>query len=783
MLARARQTFSDLLNWGAAVAPGVVVCKDGSMLAAWEVRGRDTESLAPEERQHHTDRMSQALTGFGDGCAFWIDFRRRPVRGYLGHEEEFSTEALKVLQMERRSMLETGGALFDNVIHLSFQDSASSRGGPVGEQIDAFEERCATVEARFSGIYSLRRLRSRTHPLANGGTGLTDELVGHLATSVSGRFMRPRCPTGLEWFYLDVLISPNWQQDDLDDIFRINGRWAAVVAVDGYPPYTEPGALEVLQGFGFDYQWTSRFICLGRIRGRTELHRRRRFWSQGKRSLAAQALAVSDAPVDTHAAAMEADTEQGLAEINAGDLSYGVMNSTVTLFGAEGVPKDEVIAAARSVTEALLEHGFEARVETVNALEAFLGRLPGHPRNNPRRPILSSMNFADLIPMSTIWQGDPTVNCQEFPKNSPPLVVGRAISGEPYFFNLHSEGVGHTLVFGPTGAGKSVLLGLFAASFMKYPNARVVFFDKKRSVRYLTAALGGAFIPLGQDGEALAPVDGLLACGRAHLEDWLIAMVEEAGENRAPAIRKEIRETVRLLEPGHTLADACAFVQSDAVRQAVEPYVNGNHTGIFDARDDAIRLSNWTVFETEDLFSAGPGIAVLALDYLFRMVEHALDGRPTLIILDEAWAFLGHDLFANRIRSWLKELRKANASVVLATQSVADATSSEITPALVENCPTKIYLPNPAARTRASRDQYGSLGATEEMIEIIAAMQPKQHYYVVKPEGRRVVDFLLGPAALGLLGSTSIADATAAEAAVTGNPDFWKDDLVRRLAE
>ena len=263
----------------------------------------------------------------------------------------------------------------------------------------------------------------------------------------------------------------------------------------------------------------------------------------------------------------------------------------------------------------------------------------------------------------------------------------------------------------------------------------------------------------------------------------MIAMVEEGGESRAPAIRKEIRETVRLLEPGHTLKDACAFVQSDAVRQAVEPYVHGHHTGIFDARDDAIQLSNWTVFETEDLFSAGPGIAVLALDYLFRMVEHALDGRPTLIILDEAWAFLGHDLFASRIRSWLKELRKANASVVLATQSVADATSSEITPALVENCPTKIYLPNPAARTRASRDQYGSLGATEEMIEIIAAMQPKQHYYVVKPEGRRVVDFLLGPAALGLLGSTSIADASAAEAAVTRNPDFWKDDLVRRLAE
>ena len=153
-----------------------------------------------------------------------------------------------------------------------------------------------------------------------------------------------------------------------------------------------------------------------------------------------------------------------------------------------------------------------------------------------------------------------------------------------------------------------------------------------------------------------------------------------------------------------------------------------------------------------------------------------------MIILDEAWAFLEHELFAGRIRSWLKELRKANASVVMATQSVADATMSDVTPVLVENCPTKIFLPNPAAWTRTSRDQYASLGLTEEMISIIAAMKPKRHYYVVKPEGRRIVDFLLGPAALLLLGSTSVKDAAAAERAAETDPDFWKQDLRRQLS-
>ena len=782
MFGRPRRTFSDHLAWGAAVAPGVVVCKDGSMLAAWEVRGRDTESLGPEERMAYSGLLSQALTGFGDGHSFWVDFRRRPVSGYLGHESEFRAEALQALQLERRSILATGGALYDNVIHLTFHDATLDPAPPIAERITKFEDAAATVESRFGTAFDLRRLRKQAVDLANGSAVEVDELVGHLATSVSGTFMRPRCPAAAEHMYLDVMIAPRFRQDDLDDIVRINDRWTAVIAVDGYPPYTEPGTLDILQTFSGEYQWSTRFVCMGRSRSRMVITRKRRFWAQGKRSLTAQAFAMDGAPVDVHAAAMEADTDQALAEVNAGDLAYGVTNSIITVFGAEGEPREQVIQAARSVTETLLEQGFEARIETLNALEAYIGRLPGHPRHNPRRPILSSLNTADMIPMSTIWQGDKTVNCREFPLNAPPLIVGRAISGEPYFFNLHSAGVGHTLVFGPTGAGKSVLLALFAANFTKYRDARIVFFDKKRSVQYLTSAVGGNFIPLSQDGQALSPVAGLLACGKAHLEDWLTELVRLSGTASTPELRREIRDTVALLESGHTLGDVREFIQSSLAREALKPFTTGHHTGIFDARDDGIRLSDWTVFETDDLFSAGPDIAVLALDYLFRMVESALDGRPTLIVIDEAWAFLEHPLFAARIRSWLKELRKANASVVLATQSVADATSSKITPVLVENCPTKIYLPNAAAKTSASRDQYRSLGVTDEMIELIAAMRPKQHYYVVKPEGRRIVDFLLGPTALTLLGSTSVEQAATAEAAANTNPDFWVDDVRRSFS-
>ena len=145
----------------------------------------------------------------------------------------------------------------------------------------------------------------------------------------------------------------------------------------------------------------------------------------------------------------------------------------------------------------------------------------------------------------------------------------------------------------------------------------MVIFDKKRSIRYLTAAVGGTFIPVGECGMALSPIGGLLRCGRSHVEGWITALVKESGSTTTHSMRREIRDTVRLLQPGHSIADVLALVQSVEVRSALESFSGGNREGIFDGTDDGIEVSDWTVFETEDLFSAGPDVAILALDYLF----------------------------------------------------------------------------------------------------------------------------------------------------------------------
>ena len=148
------------------------------------------------------------------------------------------------------------------------------------------------------------------------------------------------------------------------------------------------------------------------------------------------------------------------------------------------------------------------------------------------------------------------------------------------------------------------------------------------------------------------------------------------------------------------------------------------------------------------------------LTYLFHRLEARFDGRPTLLVLDEAWTFLDDALFAARIREWLKTLRKKNVAVVFATQSLADIERSTIAPALIESCPTRIFLPNDRAIEPQARAAYERFGLNDRQIGLIAQATPKRHYYLQSRRGNRLFELGLGPIALALCGASSPADQT-----------------------
>ena len=200
------------------------------------------------------------------------------------------------------------------------------------------------------------------------------------------------------------------------------------------------------------------------------------------------------------------------------------------------------------------------------------------------------------------------------------------------------------------------------------------------------------------------------------------------------------------------------LLQSNALRQALQPYVlGGAHGRLLDADVDRLGSSPVQCFEMEELMpSRAATLAVLS--YLFARFEERFDGAPTLLILDEAWLFLDDPVFAARIRQWLKTLRKKNVSVVFATQSLADIRDSSIAPAIVESCASRIFLPNPQAFEPQIRAVYEGFGLNGRQIEIVAQATPKRDYYYQSRLGNRVFDLGLGPVALAFAGASSPED-------------------------
>ncbi|MEQ8934406.1 MAG: conjugal transfer protein TrbE, partial [Amphiplicatus sp.] len=194
---------------------------------------------------------------------------------------------------------------------------------------------------------------------------------------------------------------------------------------------------------------------------------------------------------------------------------------------------------------------------------------------------------------------------------------------------------------------------------------------------------------------------------------------------------------------------------------------------------ETLALADTVCFEMEALM-ATPAAVAPVVTYLFHRLEARFDGRPTLIILDEAWLFLDSPLFAARIREWLKTLRKKNVAVVFATQSLADIAGASIAPAIVESCPTRIFLPNERALEPQQRETYERFGLNPRQVEIIARATPKRDYYFQSPLGARIFELGLGPVALAFCGSSSPADQKLMDEIVEAGGPFTEQFLTKK---
>ncbi|QQN75155.1 conjugal transfer protein TrbE [Croceicoccus sp. YJ47] len=759
--------LADFLPWAALVAPGVVLNKDGSFQRSARFRGPDLDSATPAELVATTARLNSALRRLGSGWSIFVEAVRRPALDYPACA--FPDPASALVERERAAQFAEEGAHFESRYYLTLlwmppaEDAAraeswlyegkAEKGIDPGELLEGFADRTDRLLRLFEGFFP------EVQWLDDG------ETLSYLHSCISTRVHDvcvPETP-----MHLDALLADEPLTGGLEP--RLGAAHLRTLTVIGFPSATFPGLLDELNAQGFTYRWSTRAIMLDKSDATKLLSKIRRQWFAKRKSVAAilKEVMTNEASVlvDSDAANKAEDADAALQELGADHVGLALVTATVTVWD-----EDPALAAEklRLVEKVIQGRDFTCVTEGMNAIEAWLGSLPGHVYANVRQPPVSTLNLAHMMPLSAVWAGPE----RDAHFDAPPLFYAKTEGSTPFRFALHVGDVGHSLVVGPTGAGKSVLLATMAMQFRRYTGSQIFAFDFGGSIRAAALACGGDWQDLGSslseesdEVVLLQPLARIDEPGeRNWASEWLQAILATEGVTVDPETKDHLWSALSSLASApvaeRTVTGLAVLLQSQALKQALAPYCVGGPFGrLLDAESERLGEASFQAFETEGL--TGSAAAPAVLSYLFHRIEGRLDGSPTLIIIDEGWLVLDSPAFAAQLREWLKTLRKKNASVVFATQSLADIETSAIAPAIIESCPTRIFLPNDRAVEPQILGIYRRFGLNDRQIEILSRATAKRDYYCQSSRGNRLFELGLGEVALSFTAASSKSDQLA----------------------
>lgn len=771
---RSSTRLADFLPWAALVDAGIVLNKDGSFQRTAKFRGPDLDSAVPAELVAVAGRLNNALRRLGSGWAIFVEAQRHSAGAYP--PDTFPDVASALVDAERRAQFEEEGAHYDSSYYLTFVYLPPPEDAARAERF-LYEGSSRTPSADAREVLS--GFADRTDRVLQLIEGFMpecawlgdEETLTYLHSTISIKRHRVRVPEIP--MYLDALLADQPLTGGLEPM--LGAAHLRVLTIVGFPTSTTPGILDDLNRLAFPYRWSTRAIMLDKTDATKLLTKIRRQWFAKRKSIAAilkevmtnEASSLLD--TDAHNKAMDADA--ALQELGSDQIGEAFVTASVTVWGRDARSADERL---RLVEKVIQGRDFTCMIETVNAVEAWLGSLPGHVYANIRQPPLSTLNLAHMIPLSAVWSGE----ARDHHFTAPPLFFGKTEGSTPFRFALHVGDVGHTLVVGPTGAGKSVLLALMALQFRRYPQSQVFAFDFGGSIRAAALAMGGDWHDLGgalsQDAsepvalQPLAWIDD--TAERTWATNWVASILAREKIEITPEAKDHLWSALTSLAsarlPERTLTGLSVLLQSTTLKRALQPYCLGGPYGrLLDAEFERIGEGSVQAFETEGLIGTDAAPAVLA--YLFHRIGDRLDGRPTLMIVDEGWLALDDADFAGQLREWLKTLRKKNASVVFATQSLSDIDGSDIAPAIIESCPTRLLLPNERAIEPQITAIYRRFGLNDRQIELLSRATPKRDYYCQSRRGNRMFELGLGEVALSFAAASSKTDQAAIDRLVT----------------
>ncbi|MBS0481998.1 MAG: VirB4 family type IV secretion/conjugal transfer ATPase [Proteobacteria bacterium] len=489
--------------------------------------------------------------------------------------------------------------------------------------------------------------------------------------------------------------------------------FAAILGLKDYPDVTRAGLLDNLLRLPHEMVLTETFAPADRQSARERI------------DLAVRRLKSADEEAHAERAQMIAARDA----LGAGQAGFGDHHLSV-MVRAESLPVLETASAAAA--SALADIGIVAVREDTNLEPAFWAQFPGNEAYAVRRSLISTGNAAGFLSLHGFPLGRAEGNHW-----GQAVTLFETTSATPYFFNFHQGDLGNFTIIGPSGSDKTVVLNYLAAQAQKFA-PRTILFDKDRGAEIFLRAMGAHYTrlvpgePTGFNPLALPDSPAARAFLRQLLcrllaakdpgEEATIGDAVDALYEHDPAFRRlrflrELLAGGRRPEPGDLAARLAPWV------------LDGPNAWLFDNAEDRLDLDNRVIGCDITSVLEDPALRTPALMYLFHRIEERLTGEPAMILIDEGWKALDDEVFAARIRDWLKTLRKRNAMVGFATQSASDALGSSIASAIVEQTATMIFTPNSRAR---AEDYCDGFGLTSHELALIRALPANSRCFLVR---------------------------------------------------
>ncbi len=776
---------SDLLMPLCFCDDGILLNKDGSFTQAFWYSGADLDSSTDDDLNFLNSRIfSSAFSTFGDCWAMHLDCARKKSSGYIDAALNYFPEPTTLMiDFERKYDYEQSGIHYENFFYLTFtylppvdnktktknwflEDKGGNLTVEYFEHLDYFKK-------TLREALDLLSYQVYTTPLTNS------ETMTYLNLAINGfEFTFPKYRNG--WIDLNYRLA---NQDMVKGFIpRVGEYKIAVVSVgEGLPFETYPALLHDLTTLEFEYRWSTRFIFLDKDSAQKLIEYTADYHYQSrisiKQSIGNKQRGDGIQRINRSSDKFADQAEDALEKLETENVTYGKYTCAVVIFDKDESRLEKKVEQVRKI---LRSRSFMAKREEANCFDAYLGSIPGMIQNNVRKLVMDTINLADIMPTTSVWSGYTKNPSRYYAPDSPPQFYASTEGGTPFRACTFVGDIGHTLLLGPSRSGKSVFLNFLISQHYRYRGARGFHFDNGRSALPLCYAMNGSHYDIGsQTSLCFKPLELLDTNDDfSFIVQWLTEIAEMNLLRKLTADEKsditQVLEIIRKQGTPEQKTITYFYVQLKArnknpdLATAFAEYttIGGRNTfksSMFNATKDHLSLSFYSVFELERLMGLGDDVFIPTVRYLFYMIQRSLDGNPTIITLEEAWAIIKHPVMKGMLDEWLRAFAKKNVFIVLCSQQVNDILRSDIKDVLLDQCKTRIFLPNQSIITNEyTASLYTQMGLNSKQISMIGNALPQRQYYFSNPIGNRLINLNLNKVSQVFLTKTSMEDINLA---------------------